>query len=231
MVHDLEIPCDALEAGAPVAEDEGASSPVRGASVPLPIQIELRASPEGERVAWLVVAERGARANLLGAEGAAREIEKHFERGHRVRAWVPASELKPRRGGNQSGLLGPLSSASASALKAERDLDAALGGESGLGTSRPMPLDRTVCMFIPGIEGARTSARVARETPVLRGHVGRHVWAEVTTDAPLELLVPPTGDRARIVRVAGLTPVKEGQLCPKVMLDAWIPKGAILDTG
>jgi hypothetical protein len=84
-------------------------------------------------------------------------------------------------------------------------------------------------VFVPGMEGERRTVRVAPETPVLRGRVGRHVWAEVTTGEPIELFIPTNADRARIVRLPTLTPVRGGRLCPNVFLDAWVPTGAILD--
>jgi len=255
-LSNVTVPCDALAPGADFHEDEDEVDPERprGRTVVLPQRpLGLRATPDAPPAVQVSTYRRGRRAALLSTRGAAREIEWRFSTGHVLRGWVLAADLAPPRPAGRQSLRGPLKilgalgSASQSGLTdvlgggtlsmgslGGLGLAGAGGGGTGLGTigtggAAPPGRAADPCLFVPGVEGERRTARVAREAPVLRGRVGRHVWAEIATDDPIELFVPAEGDRARIVRLPGLVPVRAGRQCPNVFLDAWVPKSALID--
>ncbi len=247
----VTVPCDALAPGAEFHEDEDEVHPERprGRKVALPPHpFGLRATPDAPPAVQVSTYRRGRRRAFCAQRGRARGRERVCSAG-----WVRAADLAPprpaprlsRRGqlpilsalgsASQSGLMDVLRGGSVS-MGSLSGLGLAGAGSSGtglgtIGTGGAAATGRAAdpCLFVPGVEGERRTARVAREAPVLRGRVGRHVWAEIATDDAIDLFVPTEGDRARIVRLPGLVPVRAGRQCPNVFLDAWVPKSALLD--
>ncbi|MBI2898281.1 MAG: hypothetical protein HYY06_32325 [Deltaproteobacteria bacterium] len=257
LVRSLSIPCDAVAPGNVPGDDEGDPAPIRGRAIAFPpAEIPIHAEPGGEPVGTMVMFSRPPRVALRVRRGAWSSIERQWLRGHRIRAWVRGRDIEPPRASGRSrrglppgtrtrggvglspagdtqaqggliGLLPPEGQGRGGLIGMRWPPDSGTHGD-GLGIWAPLAAPVDPCLFLPGTQGERVRLRVARGTPVAESRVGRAlVWAQVATDEPLDLLVPAEGDRARIVSVPGLTPVRQDRLCPNVFLDAWIPKGSI----